>query len=130
MKRIATLLLPIVITAGCTTVPGTDFQYDEFGLAKVPICNYTLETRLVHVRGERPAQEKGRNRDYELTVYANPENGSWTVVGVSTAPEVKAPRGPGDPDDDADELCRMADGTGDYRATKWYQAFFRPHLKP
>lgn len=102
------------LTAGAFTANAEPVQRDEQGFEKNPVCSYTLpKTLAVSLRKQTPTGETASTKSWDLAVYANQENKSWTLVGKNKAPNA-----------DPDELCKLAHGIGNYKEQKWHLAYF------
>ncbi|MCY1376574.1 hypothetical protein D9M69_640750 [compost metagenome] len=90
---------------------------DSEDLYKMPSCAYdavvkkSLEIQL----GEVPTGIKASNAKWDMELYANPQDGSWTLVGKDKTPE-----------GNVNKSCRLASGAGNqpYTQQKWYGLYF------
>lgn len=94
-------------------------KYDEQGLEQSPVCSYALPEALLSLQKQKPTGEKAQTPKWNIEVYANKEKTSWTLVGVSRAPDA-----------DTDEMCPLARGLGDYKAERWHLAYFQKGTAP
>jgi hypothetical protein len=109
-----TALVSTLLTAS-EFLGATDAQEKETGpdgLYKDPICSFdfSIKRGLYKFLGEEPTGIKAASEQYQMEVYADPKDKSWTLVGKSINPA--APSG---------ELCMLIRGIGKpYDQEIWY----------
>jgi len=91
---------------------------DGDGLYKEPICDYEfrIQKSLSIMLGEKPSGVTATSNAWEMEIYSNPQDGSWTLVGKSTIPTTSSIK----------KLCQLAKGLPDrpYVQEVWYRKYF------
>lgn len=98
-------------------------EVDAEDLYKKPVCAYdavvkkSLEIQL----GEVPTGIKESNAKWDMEIYSNPQDGSWTLVGKNKTPE-----------GNVNKSCQLAKGLGNqpYTQKKWYRLYFEKNMTP
>ena len=87
------------------------------GFYKDPTCSYdfSIKRSLIKISGEEPTGIKASNSKWDMEIYANVKDRSWTLVGKSK-----------DPSAPPNELCKLASSIDKpYAQEKWYAAYFK-----
>ena len=86
------------------------------GLYKEPTCDFdfSIKKALSKMSGKVPTGLKASNSKWDMEIYANAQDKSWTLVGKSK-----------DPSATQGELCKLASSIDKpYDKEKWFAAYF------
>ena len=80
-----------------------------------PICDldFLVIDSIRDEHGEKPTGEKVSTQNWNMEIYANPQTGTWSLLGRSK--DAKAA---------SDEICYLATGKTSYKQASWYQSNF------
>jgi len=98
-------------------------ERDAEGFFKEPSCDYHfyIKRGLSNFSGETPTGIKAQNEKWDMEIYADPADGSWTLVGKSR-----------DPKANSSFLCKIANGMSPapYAQQVWYRNYFDKRNAP
>ncbi len=99
-----------------TAIWDPDDGVDASGLRVNPICARTTSATKILAK-QLPTGVTASTENWEMELYENSENGSWTLIGKS-----KAERAP-----TSGRYCSLAKGdqARSYADSKWYRAYFK-----
>ncbi len=118
-KAFISSLLTLSVLSGAA-LANTDLytvERDSEGFMKEPACGFhtNIKKYLEVMSGQSPTGIKASNDKWDMEIYSNTQNNTWTLVGKSKDPSAKK-----------FQLCYIAQGTSDqpYAQQAWYQAYF------
>lgn len=123
-------LLAMLLTTGALSETETNkdlytVEVDDIGFLKEPACSFheNIKKYLEILSSQTPSGIKASNDKWDMEIYSNPEENTWTLVGKSRAPGAK----------NKVQLCYIAQDAANepYTEQKWYKLYFEnnTHLK-
>ncbi|MGX1018173.1 hypothetical protein AB7M33_000849 [Pseudomonas sp. Y3 TE3536] len=92
-------------------------ERDPEGFLKEPSCGFhtSVKKSLVVFLAEAPTGITAVNDAWDMEIFSDPADGSWTLVGKSRNPE-----------EQSSQLCRLARGQANtpYAQEVWYRKYF------